>query len=106
GPSLCSHHRCCRCSMFLGLARTQDLVALVTRTRLLRESVHVHRLPSLLLGIVMLPSGLGVHIHAQAPADTALYAVPYFDVLPSARAAAVAALKLYRDASRQEDGYV
>jgi quinol monooxygenase YgiN len=66
----------------------------------------VERLPYLLLSIVMLPSSLAVQIHAQAPADTALYAVSYVEVMPSARAAMVAALKQYRDTSRQEDGYV
>lgn len=66
----------------------------------------MHRLRSLLLTIVMLPSSLGVQIHAQAPADTALYAVSYVEVMPSARAAMVAALKQYRDTSRKEDGYV
>ena len=66
----------------------------------------MHRLPYLLLGIVMLPSCFGAHIHAQTPADTALYAVSYVEVMPSAMAAAVAALKQYHDASRQEDGYV
>lgn len=60
----------------------------------------------LLLSIVMLPSRLGVQIHAQAPAGTALYAVSYVEVMPSAKAAMVAALKQYRDTSRQEDGYV
>jgi quinol monooxygenase YgiN len=68
----------------------------------------MHRLLYLLLAIVLFPSGLGVQIHAQAPADTAVhaYAVSYVDVMPSARAAMVAALKQYRDMSRKEDGYV
>jgi len=66
----------------------------------------MHRLPYLLLSIVMLPPSFGVQIHAQAPADTALYAVSYVAVMPSARAAMVAALKQYRDTSRKEDGYV
>jgi quinol monooxygenase YgiN len=43
---------------------------------------------------------------AQAPADTELYAVSYVDIMPSARAAMVAAVKQYRDTSRQENGYV
>ena len=60
----------------------------------------------LLLGFVMLPSSLGVQIHAQAPAEASLYAVSYVEVMPSARAAAVAALEPYRDTSRREDGYV
>jgi quinol monooxygenase YgiN len=66
----------------------------------------MHRLPYLLLGIVMFPFSLWVQIDAQAPADTALYAVSYIEVMPSARAAMVAALKQYRDTSRKEDGYV
>ena len=43
---------------------------------------------------------------AQAPADTAVYAVSYVEVMPSARATAVAALKQYRDAGRKDEGYV
>jgi quinol monooxygenase YgiN len=66
----------------------------------------VHRWPYLLLSIVMLPSRLAVHVHAQATADVALYAVSYVEVMPSARAATVAALKQYRETSRQEVGYV
>ncbi len=60
----------------------------------------------LLLGLLVLASGLGAQIQAQPSADTALYAVSYVEVMPSARPAMVAALKRYRDASRQEDGYV
>jgi quinol monooxygenase YgiN len=54
----------------------------------------------------MLPSSLTVQIHAQAPVDTALYAVSYVEVMPSAVAAMLAGLKQYRDASRREDGYI
>jgi quinol monooxygenase YgiN len=54
----------------------------------------------------MFPSSLWVQIHAQTPADTARYAVSYVEVMRSARAATVAALKQYHDTSRQEDGYV
>jgi quinol monooxygenase YgiN len=64
------------------------------------------RLPCLTFGIVMLLSALGLRTQAQAPADTATYAVSYVEVMTSARAAAVAALKLYRDMSSREDGYV
>jgi len=60
----------------------------------------------LLLSILMLSPCLPVQIDAQTSADTALYAVSYVDVMPSARAAMAAALKQYRDASRKEDGYV
>jgi quinol monooxygenase YgiN len=66
----------------------------------------VHRLPCLLLNIVVFSSSLGSQIHAQGPVDTALYAVSYVEVMSSARTAAVTALKQYRDTSRQEDGYV
>src|ERR1700704_6683200 len=59
-----------------------------------------------LLNIVMLSACLATQIDAQAPADPAVYAVSYVDVMPSARAAMAAALKQYRDASRKEDGYV
>jgi quinol monooxygenase YgiN len=68
--------------------------------------VHAYRLPYLALGVVVLLSSLGVQTRAQAPADTAIYAVSYVDVMPSARAVAIAALKQYRDTSRHEDGYV
>jgi len=71
-----------------------------------RERVHVHRLLYLVFGIVMLPPCVFVQIHAQTPADMARYAVSYVEVMPSARAAAVAALKRYHDTSRREDGYV
>ena len=45
-------------------------------------------------------------LHAQAPADSGIYAVAYVDVRPDARATMVAALKQYRDAGRREDGHV
>ena len=67
---------------------------------------NVQRLLVLLLSIVMLLSGLGVQIRAQVPADTAVYAVSYVEVMPTARASMVAALKQYHDASRKEEGYV
>jgi len=54
----------------------------------------------------MLPSSLGPAARAQAPADTARYAVSYVEVMPSARAAAVAALEQYGGTSRREDGCV
>jgi quinol monooxygenase YgiN len=59
-----------------------------------------------LLGLLLLASSFGVQIQAQPSSDTARYAVSYVEVMPSARPAMVAALKQYRDASRQEDGYV
>src|SRR5688572_12366761 len=54
--------------------------------------------------LALLASGVGVP--AQAPADTAVYAVAYVDVMPSGRAAAVTALKAYRDASAREAGHM
>jgi len=59
-----------------------------------------------LLGLVAFSSSLAAELRAQAPADTALYAVSYVEIMPSARAATVAAVKRYRDTSRQENGYV
>ena len=66
----------------------------------------MHRWLRFLLGIVMLPACLVARSEAQAPVDTAYYAVSYVDVMPSARAAMVVALKQYRDASRKDGGYV
>jgi quinol monooxygenase YgiN len=43
---------------------------------------------------------------AQAPEGTAAYAVGYVDVMPSSRAAAIAAVKQYRDASSKDRGYI
>ena len=45
---------------------------------------------------------------AQAPTatDTNFYTVAYVDVMPSAKATAVAAFKQYRDASSKEPGFV
>ena len=60
-------------------------------------------LPYLILPALV---GLGIGIHAQAPADAAVHAVSYVDLLPSGRASMVAALEQYRDASRKDDGYV
>ena len=47
------------------------------------------------LTYLILPAlvGIAVQLHAQAPADTAVHAVSYVDVMPSARASMVAALK-------------
>jgi len=47
-----------------------------------------------------------IAVLAQATAETAAYAVTYVDVTPAAKAAAVAALKQYRDASRKDDGFM
>ncbi len=43
---------------------------------------------------------------APAPGDTAAYSVAYVDVMPASRAAAVSALKQYREASRNDEGLV
>jgi quinol monooxygenase YgiN len=66
----------------------------------------LNRLPYLVFGIVMLLFSLDAHTQAQAPAGTATYAVSYVEVMPSMRAAAVAALEQYRDTSSHEDGYI
>ena len=66
----------------------------------------MHRWLCFLLSIAMLLAWPAARFEAQAPADTAQNAVSYVDVMPSARAAMVAALKQYRDASRKDDGYV
>ena len=63
-------------------------------------------MPCLLLSLVMFSSSPAVEIRAQGPGDTALYAVSYVEVMPSARTVAVAAIKQYRDMSRRENGYV
>jgi quinol monooxygenase YgiN len=69
------------------------------------------RLLHLLVSSVMVTSGLaapaarGTQTRADAPSDTAFYAVSYVEVMPSSRPMAIAALKLYRDASRKDDGF-
>jgi quinol monooxygenase YgiN len=45
-------------------------------------------------------------LRAQAPADATFYTVSYVDIAPVSRAAAVAALKTYREASRKDEGFV
>jgi quinol monooxygenase YgiN len=49
---------------------------------------------------------LGPQTGADMPADTAFYAVSYVEVMASSRAAAITALKQYRDASRKDEGHV
>ena len=56
----------------------------------------MHRLLLLLISTVLLG--------AQTP-DTAAYTVAYVDILPASRAAAIAAVKQYRDASRKDYGF-
>jgi quinol monooxygenase YgiN len=64
-------------------------------------------LPLLLSAV--LASNPATQVRAGAPADTSVetgvYAVSYVEVMPSARTAAVAALKQYRDASRKQEGF-
>ena len=66
----------------------------------------MQRLLYLLLSTFVLPSSLWAQVRADAPADTMVHAVSYVEVMPSSEAAAVAALKQYRDASRKDEGYV
>lgn len=54
----------------------------------------------------LIASCLGLQTRVDATADTAFFAVSYLEVGSSSRAAAVAALKRYRDRTRIEDGYV
>lgn len=45
-------------------------------------------------------------LRPQTPADTTFYSVAYVDIAPASRAAAIAAIKQYREASRKDDGFV
>jgi len=60
------------------------------------------RLLHLLVGTVMASSSLV----SQTPGDARVYAVSYVEAIASSKAAAIAALKEYRDASRKQDGCV
>jgi autoinducer 2-degrading protein len=42
----------------------------------------------------------------QTPADSTFYSVAYVDIAPASRPAAIAAFKQYREASRQDSGFV
>jgi quinol monooxygenase YgiN len=44
-------------------------------------------------------------LSAQAPPDGVAYSVAYVDILPASRAAAITAIKQYREASRKEQGF-
>jgi quinol monooxygenase YgiN len=66
----------------------------------------MYRLPYLLLSAVVFSSSLGAQTRGDTPSDAAVYAVSYVEVMPSSRAGAIVALKAYRDASRNDDGYV
>jgi quinol monooxygenase YgiN len=58
---------------------------------------------------LLISAVLASQARAGAPADPAadvqVYAASYVEVMPSARATAIAALKQYRDASRKQEGY-
>jgi quinol monooxygenase YgiN len=58
----------------------------------------MHRLITLFISALILGT--------QAPTDTSFYAVSYFEVPASSKAAAVSAFKQYRDASKKDDGFV
>jgi quinol monooxygenase YgiN len=62
-----------------------------------------------LLLSALLASNFALQGRAGAPGDIAgdptVYAVSYVEAMPSARAAAIAALKQYRDVSRKQEGY-
>jgi quinol monooxygenase YgiN len=63
-----------------------------------------------LLGVVLLPSGLGSQTRPDAPApaapDSTYYAVSYVETTGSSTEKAAAALKQYRDGSRAHDGFM
>ena len=64
------------------------------------------RLLPLLLTSVLMSSILAAQTPATTPADPTVYAVSYVEVMASARAKGLAALKQYRDVSRNQEGYL
>jgi len=62
----------------------------------------------ILITMMLFTPVLAAQNRATGPAttDPAFYAVSYIEVMPASRAAAVAALKQYRDASRNDSGFV
>jgi len=62
------------------------------------------RLLFFLLSTVIASSNFGPQGRADAPVDATVYGVTYVEVMPSSRAAATAALKQFRDASRKQEG--
>ena len=60
---------------------------------------------TILLGAALASNAPAQAPAAAAPSDPTVYAVSYVEVMPSARAMAIAALKQYRDASRKQEGY-
>src|SRR2546426_8356005 len=61
---------------------------------------------SVLLTITILSSGVAAQNRGVLTADPAFYAVSFVEVMPGSKAAAVAALKQYRDASRKDEGFI
>ena len=66
----------------------------------------MRRLSNILVTVVFSLFNVAAHNRGPATTDPAFYAVSYVEVMPSSKAAAVAALKQYRDASRKDEGYV
>jgi quinol monooxygenase YgiN len=64
----------------------------------------MRRLSSLVLGLVVVSSGLVLQTRGAAAADAAFYAVSYVEAMPSSKA--IAALTHYREASRKDDGCI
>ena len=64
------------------------------------------RLIHLLLSVVLVSPSLAAQAPPAAPADPTVYAVSYVEVMASARSKGLAALKQYKDASRNQEGYV
>jgi quinol monooxygenase YgiN len=60
----------------------------------------------LILSVALASAGATSQARADAPADTAAYAVSYVEMMASAKGQAIAALKQYRDESRKDDGYL
>jgi quinol monooxygenase YgiN len=60
----------------------------------------------LLLSLVLVTPSLRAQTRADTPVDTTFYAVSYVEVMPSSTAKAIAMLKQYRNASRQQEGSV
>jgi quinol monooxygenase YgiN len=69
--------------------------------RFLRPLVSSVIVSSLALAALAAPAA-----RAETPADTAIYAVSYVEVMAASRATAIAALKQYRDAERKDEGHV
>src|SRR5436189_4995242 len=59
-----------------------------------------------LLTITILSSKVAAQNRGVLTTDPAFYAVSFVEVMPGSKAAAAAALKQYRDASRKDEGFV